>query len=119
MKPAPFEHHAPATLEESVGLLAQFGEEGKVLAGGQNLVPLLALRLARVEHLIDVNRVAGISWHRPRGWLAVGGGGHPPVGGGAQPRGGRLRTSAGAGFAIYRALSDPESGYGGWVHCAR
>ena len=73
MKPAPFEHHAPATVVEAVEMLAQFGDEAKVLAGGQSLVPLLALRLARVEHLIDVNRIpdlAGIA--REDGWLSVG-----------------------------------------------
>jgi carbon-monoxide dehydrogenase medium subunit len=57
MKPAPFEYHAPATVAEACALLAEHGDEAKVLAGGQSLVPILALRLARFEHLIDVNRV--------------------------------------------------------------
>jgi carbon-monoxide dehydrogenase medium subunit len=73
VKPAPFEHHAPATVEEAVELLAQFGEGAKVLAGGQSLVPLLALRLARAEHLIDVNRISGLRGiAREDGWLSVG-----------------------------------------------
>ena len=57
MKPAPFEYHAPTTVEEAVSLLAEHGDEAKALAGGQSLVPILALRLARFEHLVDLNRV--------------------------------------------------------------
>ncbi|MGV9675917.1 FAD binding domain-containing protein [Nocardia sp. NPDC003482] len=54
MKPAVFEYHAPATTDETVALLAEFGDEAKLLAGGQSLVPMLALRLAAFEHLIDL-----------------------------------------------------------------
>ena len=57
MKAAPFEYHAPETLDQALGLLAEFGDEAKVLAGGQSLVPVLALRLARFEHLVDLNRI--------------------------------------------------------------
>ena len=57
MKPAPFEYHRPATAAETVGLLAELGDTAKVLAGGQSLVPMLALRLAVFEHLVDVGRV--------------------------------------------------------------
>jgi len=46
MKPVPFDHVAPRTLEEALALLAEHGEDAKVLAGGQSLVPILALRLA-------------------------------------------------------------------------
>jgi carbon-monoxide dehydrogenase medium subunit len=60
MKPAQFEHHAPERLDEVLGLLAEWGDEGKVLAGGQSLVPILALRLARFDHLVDVNRVESL-----------------------------------------------------------
>jgi carbon-monoxide dehydrogenase medium subunit len=60
VKPAPFEYHAPTTVEEAVGLLGERGDAAKPLAGGQSLVPLLALRLARFEHLVDLNRVAGL-----------------------------------------------------------
>ncbi|WP_280269713.1 FAD binding domain-containing protein [Nocardia wallacei] len=58
MKPAVFDYHAPATTAEAVGLLAEFGDEAKILAGGQSLVPMLALRLAVFEHLVDLRRVA-------------------------------------------------------------
>lgn len=57
MKPAPFEYHRPTTAEEAAGLLAELGDGAKVLAGGQSLVPMLALRLAVFEHLVDVGRV--------------------------------------------------------------
>ena len=57
MKPAPFEYHAPETLADVIALLAEHGDDAKVLAGGQSLVPMLALRLTRFEHIIDLNRV--------------------------------------------------------------
>ncbi len=61
MKPVDFELHRPETLSEAIALLAEHGEEGKVLAGGQSLVPLLNFRLARPEHLIDLGRIASLS----------------------------------------------------------
>ncbi len=57
MKPAPFEYHAPESLADVTALLAEHGDDAKVLAGGQSLVPMLALRLTRFEHIIDLNRV--------------------------------------------------------------
>lgn len=60
MKPAPFVHHAPRTVAEAVGALAQVGHDGKVLAGGQSLIPILNMRLASPAHLVDINRVAGL-----------------------------------------------------------
>jgi carbon-monoxide dehydrogenase medium subunit len=60
VKPARFEYHAPETLDEALQLLAEYGDEGKVLAGGQSLVPLLAMRLARPSHIIDINGIAGL-----------------------------------------------------------
>ena len=58
MKPAPFAYHAPRTVEEAVGVLAEVApREGRVLAGGQSLVPAMALRLARPAHLVDINGV--------------------------------------------------------------
>lgn len=59
MKPAPFEYHAPATVGEACSLLGSL-DEAKVLAGGQSLVPLLNFRLARPQHIVDINRVAGL-----------------------------------------------------------
>ena len=60
MKPPPFEYALPKTVDEAAELLSQHGDEAKVLAGGQSLLPLLALRLARPSVLVDVNRVAGL-----------------------------------------------------------
>jgi carbon-monoxide dehydrogenase medium subunit len=61
MKPAPFEYHAPETLEEVLHLLAEHGDEGKIIAGGQSLVPMLSMRLARPAQLIDVNGVSSLA----------------------------------------------------------
>jgi len=61
VKPAPFEYFDPTTLPEALALLDQYGDEGKVLAGGQSLLPLLYLRLAQPRYLVDVNRVAGLA----------------------------------------------------------
>jgi carbon-monoxide dehydrogenase medium subunit len=64
MKPAPFEYHAPTTVEEALDLLAEHGDEGKVIAGGQSLLPMLAMRLASPPQLIDLNgnaELAGIT----------------------------------------------------------
>jgi carbon-monoxide dehydrogenase medium subunit len=75
MKPAPFEYHAPHTLSDAVNLVAELGDEAKVLAGGQSLVPMLALRLAVFEHLVDVGRIAEIRGiERREGALWVGAG---------------------------------------------
>ena len=60
MKPAPFVHHAPRTVDETVAVLAEVGHDGKVLAGGQSLIPVLNMRLASPGHLVDVNGVAGL-----------------------------------------------------------
>jgi carbon-monoxide dehydrogenase medium subunit len=57
VKPAPFDYHAPESVADVVGLLGEHGDEAKVLAGGQSLVPMLALRLTRFEHLVDITRV--------------------------------------------------------------
>jgi carbon-monoxide dehydrogenase medium subunit len=61
VKPAPFEYHAPRTVDEALALLAEVApREGRVLAGGQSLVPAMALRLALPAHLIDINGVKGL-----------------------------------------------------------
>lgn len=73
MKPAPFAYHAPASVDDAVALLAQYGDDAKVLAGGQSLVPMLSLRLARYAHLVDLNGVAALHGvERRDGWLRIG-----------------------------------------------
>lgn len=62
MKPAPFAYHRPTTVDEAVRLLAELApQDGRVLAGGQSLAPMMAFRLARPAHLIDINAVAGLN----------------------------------------------------------
>jgi carbon-monoxide dehydrogenase medium subunit len=61
MKPAPFRYHAPKTVEEALTLLAEVApDDGRVLAGGQSLVPTMAFRLARPRHLVDINGIAAL-----------------------------------------------------------
>ncbi len=62
MKPAGFEYHDPTTLSEATALLSRLGEDARVLAGGQSLVPLMNFRLARPAHLVDLNRVAELDF---------------------------------------------------------
>jgi len=61
MKPAPFVRHVPKTLDEALKILADVApQDGRVLAGGQSLVPIMAFRLAKPAHLVDINEVAGL-----------------------------------------------------------
>jgi len=61
MKPAPFIRHVPKTLDEALKILADVApQDGRVLAGGQSLVPIMAFRLAKPTHLVDINEVAGL-----------------------------------------------------------
>ena len=61
MKPAPFVYHAPKTVDDAVAKLAELSPlDGRVLAGGQSLVPMMAFRMARPAHLIDINAIDGL-----------------------------------------------------------
>lgn len=62
MIPEPFEYHVPKTLEEAAQMIAQFGDDGKLLAGGHSLVPLMKLRLASPKHLVDIARLDGLRY---------------------------------------------------------
>lgn len=64
MKPARFDYHAPATVDEAVALLTRYGGEAKLLAGGQSLMPLMNFRLARPAALIDLNAIASLAYIR-------------------------------------------------------
>jgi carbon-monoxide dehydrogenase medium subunit/6-hydroxypseudooxynicotine dehydrogenase subunit alpha len=66
VKPAPFAYDQPRSVEEAVGLLARYGDDAKVLAGGQSLIPLLNFRLARPERLVDINRIDELAYIRRR-----------------------------------------------------
>jgi carbon-monoxide dehydrogenase medium subunit len=61
VKPAPFEYHAPETVDDVVALLREHGDTAKVLGGGQSLMPMLALRLTRFDHIVDLNRVDSLT----------------------------------------------------------
>jgi len=64
MKPAPFKYHAPGSLSEALELKHQHGEDASILAGGQSLVPAMNFRVVQPDSLIDLNRVAGLSYIR-------------------------------------------------------
>jgi CO/xanthine dehydrogenase FAD-binding subunit len=73
VKPATFEYHAARSVDEATSLLGELGEEGRVLAGGQSLVPLMNFRLAQPEHLVDINRIDELAYvRRDNGSLAIG-----------------------------------------------
>jgi aerobic carbon-monoxide dehydrogenase medium subunit len=68
VKPAPFDYHCPGELAEAIAILQRYGDEAKVLAGGQSLIPLLSLRLSRFDHLVDLRAIEEL-----RGVMAVDG----------------------------------------------
>ena len=72
MKPAPFAYHRVHSVDEAVALLGELGDETKILAGGLSLVPMMNFRLARPSALIDVTRVAGLSYLRAENGLRIG-----------------------------------------------
>ncbi|MET4577273.1 FAD binding domain-containing protein [Ottowia thiooxydans] len=69
MKPASFEYHRPASIEEALKLLAEHGAEAKLISGGQSLVPMMNMRLASPSHLIDINDLSELAGVRKRGDL--------------------------------------------------
>lgn len=73
MKPAPFDYYDPTTLAEVLALLQRHGSDAKLLAGGQSLIPVLNMRLAKPQVLIDLNRVAELAYLREEGdQIAIG-----------------------------------------------
>lgn len=73
MYPARFEYFAPTTVEEAVSILERYGDEAKVLAGGQSLIPLMKLRFASPRALVDINRIAGLDeLHEDNDMLNIG-----------------------------------------------
>ena len=74
MIPPAFEYLRPATIPEAIAFLQQYGDEAKILSGGQSLIPMMKLRLARPAYLIDINRIAGLSYIKEEdGHLKIGG----------------------------------------------
>lgn len=73
MKPPRFHYSAPGMLDEALALLDQYGEDAKILAGGQSLIPLLNMRLAGPQYLIDINHISELNYIEPEdGYLAIG-----------------------------------------------
>jgi len=65
--PAVFDYHPAQSLDEAIALLQQYGDEAKILAGGHSLIPAMKLRLSQPSHLIDIGRIAGLSYIREDG----------------------------------------------------
>src|SRR3990172_11682353 len=61
MTPAAFDYHVPTSIAEATALLARYGDDAKVLSGGQSLIPMMKLRLATPRHLVDINRIPGLA----------------------------------------------------------
>src|SRR5882757_7615190 len=69
-----FEYLRPKTLPEAIAFLQQHGSDAKILSGGQSLIPLMKFRLARPGYLVDINRIAGLSYIKEEGgYLKIGG----------------------------------------------
>src|SRR6202790_4077935 len=85
MFPAPFDYHRPGSVDETLALLAQYGADARILAGGQSLIPAMRFRLARPAVLVDINALSELSYLREAdGVLAIG----------AMTRDAQLETSA-------------------------
>ena len=67
MKPAKFEYHAPASIDEALAILARYNGEARLLAGGQSLVPMMNFRLARPNAVVDLNRIEGLAYVEEEG----------------------------------------------------
>jgi carbon-monoxide dehydrogenase medium subunit len=74
MIPAAFEYLRPKTIPEAIALLEQYGDDAKILSGGQSLIPMMKFRLARPSYLIDINRIPGMTYIKEEGgYLKIGG----------------------------------------------
>lgn len=74
MIPPAFEYLRPKTIPEALAFLKQHGESAKILSGGQSLIPMMKLRLARPAYIVDLNRIAGLAYIKEEGgFLKIGG----------------------------------------------
>ncbi|MFK8050578.1 MAG: xanthine dehydrogenase family protein subunit M [Halioglobus sp.] len=67
MYPAPFRYHRPETLEAAVGLLAHFGDDARIMAGGQSVIPMMKLRMGEASELVDIGRLPNLSYVKVEG----------------------------------------------------
>jgi aerobic carbon-monoxide dehydrogenase medium subunit len=74
MIPPAFVYLRPKTIPEAIGFLQQYGDEAKILSGGQSLIPMMKFRLARPGYLVDINRISGLTYIKEEGgYLKIGG----------------------------------------------
>src|SRR6202007_1813401 len=74
MLPPTFEYLRPTTIPEAISLLQQYGDDAKILSGGQSLIPLMKFRIARPAYLVDINRISGLQYIKEEGgFLKIGG----------------------------------------------
>jgi carbon-monoxide dehydrogenase medium subunit len=74
MIPPAFEYLRPKTVPEAIAILEQYGDEAKILSGGQSLIPMMKFRLARPGYIVDINRISGLSYVKEEaGYLKIGG----------------------------------------------
>src|ERR1700719_4521339 len=74
MIPQSFEYFSPTTVSEAINLLHEHGDDAKILSGGQSLIPMMKIRLARPEYIIDINRLADLQYIKEEGgFLKIGG----------------------------------------------
>lgn len=72
MKPATFTYLRPKNIDEALKYLAEYGEDAKILSGGQSLIPILNMRLSTPQYLIDIGRIEDLSYIRDEGdYLAI------------------------------------------------
>ena len=90
MYPAPFRFHRPSTLQEAIGLLSRLGDDAKVIAGGQSLIPMLKLRMGDMTDMIDIGRLPDLSYIDLRGDTVQ----CPPPGGAGSPTAPQRRLEA-------------------------
>ena len=73
MIPPVFEYHAPSSIEEALSLLQEYGDEAKILSGGHSLIPMMKLRLAQPEHIVDINALTELEYIKEEdGFVKVG-----------------------------------------------
>ena len=119
MKAAPFAYHRADSVDGAVKLLAEYGDEAKILAGGQSLVPMLAMRLTHFENLVDISRVEELRSIDLVGDEVRDRCGHPARIRRDGRRGRRLGAAADDGHTAHRALPDPHARHPRRRHRAR